>query len=216
MKTKIELAELRENYGIASLSEREIEKNPFMQFKKWMEDAIKQKIVDSNAMTLATVGIDGQPSARTVLLKQFSENGITFYTNYESKKANQIAENERVTLLFWWREMERQVRIEGKAEKTSTEDSKSYFHTRPKGSQIGAIVSPQSKPVVKENLEKLYDEMLEKYESNDKIPFPENWGGYNIKPHLFEFWQGRPNRLHDRIQFELSDNNDWKMTRLAP
>lgn len=213
---KKELADLRENYGISTLLESEIDKNPFLQFQKWIESAIKEKIVDSNAMTLATVGIDGQPSARTVLLKNYSEKGFVFFTNYESKKANQMAENERVTLLFWWKEMERQIRIEGIAQKIPLEESKLYFYARPKGSQISALISPQSKPVERDYLEKSFIEMMEKQDGTDKIPFPHNWGGYMVVPHLFEFWQGRPNRLHDRLQFSYTVNGDWKMERLGP
>ena len=213
---KKELADLRENYGIATLLESDVDKNPFIQFQKWIETAIKEKIVDPNAMTLATVGADGQPSARTVLLKNYSSNGFVFFTNYDSKKGIQMAENERVTLLFWWKELERQVRIEGRAQKVSVEDSKFYFHARPKGSQISAFISPQSKPVIRESLEKSFLEMIEKYELIDKIPFPSDWGGYNIEPHLFEFWQGRPNRLHDRLQFTLDESKEWKIERLGP
>ena len=210
------IAGIRKEYKQQTLLETDVLADPVAQFTKWWDDALKSEIEEVNAMTLATADKNGMPAARIVLLKEFSEKGFVFFTNYESKKANQMAENERVTLLFWWKEMERQIRIEGIAQKIPLEESKLYFYARPKGSQISALISPQSKPVERDYLEKSFIEMMEKQDGTDKIPFPHNWGGYMVVPHLFEFWQGRPNRLHDRLQFSYTVNGDWKMERLGP
>ena len=212
---KHELADLRENYGLHVLLEQDMDKDPFKQFQKWMEQAIREKIFEPNAMTLATVGVQGQPSTRIVLLKNFSSKGFVFFTNYESKKGLQMADNDRVALSFWWREQERQVRIEGIVSKVSAEESQTYFHLRPKGSQISASVSPQSKIVSRETLEKAFLEKAEAFENEEKIPYPTFWGGYIVRPSLFEFWQGRPNRLHDRLQY-TKQGDLWEMVRLGP
>lgn len=212
---KHELADLRENYGLHVLLEQDMDKDPFKQFQKWMEQAIREKIFEPNAMTLATVGAQGQPSTRIVLLKNFSSKGFVFFTNYESKKGLQMADNDRVALSFWWREQERQVRIEGIVSKVSVEESQTYFHLRPKGSQISASVSPQSKIVSRETLEKAFLEKAEAFENEEKIPYPTFWGGYIVRPSLFEFWQGRPNRLHDRLQY-TKQGDLWEMVRLGP
>ena len=210
-----DLNNMRESYESSFLLEEDCDKNPFKQFDKWFQFAVIDKLIEPNAMQIATVGNDLQPSLRTVLLKSFDVNGFIFYTNYESKKGNQIAENEKIALLFWFREHERQIRIEGTAHKTSQASNDIYFHSRPRSSQLAATVSAQSKVV--ENraaLEKLFEEKNQEF-LDKEIPLKENWGGYLVVPTLFEFWQGRRSRLHDRIQY-TKENNSWKMERLAP
>lgn len=205
---------MRESYESSFLLEEDCDANPFHQFDKWFHHALEAKLPEPNAMTLATVGNDGQPTARIVLLKSFSKHGFIFYTNYESKKGRQMKENNKVALLFWW--AERQVRIEGTVKKVDKKTAEKYFHSRPKGSQIGAIVSPQSK--VLENrfvLEERYKAMEHEYRGKE-VPLPDNWGGYIVTPQLIEFWQGRVSRLHDRIQYTLVSEDTWKMERLAP
>lgn len=209
------LADLRENYGIKELSESNCPENPFDLFDLWLHEAMDTIPADANAMTLSTVGADGQPSSRTVLLKGVNEQEFLFFTHYTGKKGIQIAENPKVSLLFWWKELERQVRIEGIARKVSREKSEDYFHTRPKGSQIGAAASPQSTAISREQLLKNFTDLEEKYKEVNQIPLPENWGGYAVQPTLIEFWQGRPNRMHDRVEYTLQ-NQSWRKQRLAP
>ncbi|MBS0352078.1 MAG: pyridoxamine 5'-phosphate oxidase [Proteobacteria bacterium] len=196
----------------------QVASDPFDQFDIWFNQACMDmplKLV--NSMVLATTS-NNFPSARVVLLKEYSPEGLVFYTNYLSRKGCEISENPNVSLLFWWEAHERQVRIEGIAEKISHERSEAYFHTRPKFSQIAAMASKQSKPL--ENLQDFqsdYQTLLEQYASAEiSLPCPENWGGYLIKPKLFEFWQGRENRLHDRFQFKLDTDGNWKISRLYP
>ncbi|HQG39138.1 MAG TPA: pyridoxamine 5'-phosphate oxidase [Chitinophagales bacterium] len=210
----IELHKMRENYDSSFLLEEHCNKNPFLQFKKWFEEAAQSNVIEPNAMTLATVGTDGQPSARIVLLKSFSKDGFTFYTNYESHKGQQLQENAKVALLFWWQE--RQVRIEGIAKKTDRESATEYFQSRPKSSQIGAWTSPQSTVLPsREALDNRYLEMEQKYNS-EIVPMPDYWGGYLVIPNRIEFWQGRESRLHDRINYTLVEDENWKIERLAP
>lgn len=209
------LAELRENYGKDELLESESPENPYHLLQQWLDDATKSIENDSNAMTLSTVGKDGQPSSRTVLLKEIHEDRFVFYTNYEGKKGLQMAENPKVCLLFWWKELERQIRIEGVVKKVSEETSRAYFHTRPIGSQIGAMASPQSQITTKEQLLDNFNLIEEKYKGLPQLPLPAHWGGYAVTPHLIEFWQGRPNRMHDRIEYQL-EGNVWVKNRLAP
>jgi len=207
---------LRQDYRLATLSEKDVATYPMNQFEKWFNDALKAQLYEPNAMTLATTSIDRKPSARIVLLKGFSDKGFSFYTNYLSAKGKEIAKNPVVALVFYWPELERQIRIEGTVEKLSKEDSEKYFKTRPKKSQISAIVSPQSQ--VLENraeLEKKFAE-TESYYEDKEIPKPSNWGGYIVKPQVIEFWQGRRDRLHDRIVYKKADKNSWKVVRLAP
>jgi len=210
----IELHKMRENYDSSFLLEEHCNKNTFLQFKKWFEEAAQSNVIEPNAMTLATVGTDGQPSARIVLLKSFSKDGFTFYTNYESHKGQQLQENAKVALLFWWQE--RQVRIEGIAKKTDRESATEYFQSRPKSSQIGAWTSPQSTVLPsREALDNRYLEMEQKYNS-EIVPMPDYWGGYLVIPNRIEFWQGRESRLHDRINYTLVEDENWKIERLAP
>lgn len=209
------LAELREYYGKNELLESQCPENPFVLIQLWLEEAAKSIENDMNAMTLCTVGADGQPSSRTVLLKEIHEDKFIFYTNYEGRKGLQIAENPKVSLLFWWKELERQIRIEGVAQKVSKEVSEIYFHSRPYGSQIGATASPQSQITTKDQLIKNFEVIEEKYKGQDKLPLPAHWGGYAVDAHLIEFWQGRPNRMHDRVEYQI-ENNIWKKVRLAP
>lgn len=207
---------MRENYDSRILNEDEVDANPIIQFKVWMKEAIDDKLFEPNALSLATVGDDGQPSCRTVLLKDIIEDQFVFYTNYESKKGKQLASNEKASILFWWREHERQVRIEGVVKKVAYDVSNNYYKKRPIGSQIGAKASPQSKVVNgRSELEQLYKKAEQKYNQGDN-QCPSFWGGYALEPNLIEFWQGRPSRLHDRIEYKKNENGVWENVRLAP
>lgn len=211
-----DIASIRRNYSQKSLSEDSIEKNAIAQFDKWWQEAIASGIDEVNAMTLSTASADGIPSARIVLLKGFSDKGFVFFTNYNSYKGKQLSENPKACLVFFWKELERQVRITGVVQKLSAAESDEYFYSRPLGSQIGATVSPQSTIIdSREWLEARYREMEEKSVSG-KIERPSHWGGFLVMPVLIEFWQGRPSRLHDRIEYSLQENGEWKAERLAP
>ncbi len=209
------LAELRETYGKNELLESQCPENPFILIQQWLDEATRSIENDSNAMILSTAGIDGQPSSRAVLLKEVHQDKFVFYTNYEGHKGMQMAENPKVSLLFWWKELERQIRIEGIVEKVSLETSETYFHSRPKGSQIGATASPQSQITSKEQLIQNFEVIEKKYKDQEELPLPAHWGGYSVTAHLIEFWQGRPNRMHDRIEYIL-ENKVWAKNRLAP
>ncbi|MFM2146570.1 MAG: hypothetical protein RL732_1406 [Bacteroidota bacterium] len=190
--------------------------DPFHLFGLWWQEAIHAEIEEVNAMTLATASPAGVPSARIVLLKGYDERGFVFFTNYESFKGQELQENPRACLVFFWKELERQVRITGLAGKVSPEESDDYFHSRPEASRIGAWVSPQSQVIPgREWLEKREAELIESF-SNGNLARPPHWGGYRVKPVSIEFWQGRPNRLHDRLYYQLEDNGSWKLERLAP
>lgn len=210
-----DLFNLRRDFSLKTLSEKEVTPNPMIFFESWFNEAVEAQVWEPNAMNLATATPDGKPSSRVVLLKQIKNDGFVFFTNYESKKGKEIDENNRVALNFVWHELERQVRIEGVVEKISPEESDSYFELRPEKSKLGAWASPQSQPIPSREY---LDELVTYFEINllnEPISRPPNWGGYIVKPNLIEFWQGRKNRLHDRIQYIL-ENNDWKIERLAP
>lgn len=210
-----DIADLREEYTMASLDIDAVEKNPFDQFRKWFEEARKGELLEPNAMVVSTVDEQHQPFQRTVLLKALDDNGLVFYTNYGSRKAKHIDQNAQVSLLFPWYGLERQVAIIGKAEKVSTKESLKYFTSRPHGSQLGAWVSDQSQVISSRSiLEVKLNEMKEKFKAG-KVPLPDFWGGYRVVPESFEFWQGRKSRLHDRLMFTKT-GNDWEIERLAP
>jgi pyridoxamine 5'-phosphate oxidase len=209
------IADIRQDYKKNALAEADMAVNPFEQFKKWWDEALASKIDEVNAMTLATVNALGKPSARIVLLKGLKEDGFEFFTNYESDKAKEMATNKHVALVFFWKELERQIRIEGIVSKTSEAVSDTYFLSRPQESQIGAWSSPQSS-VIKDRsiLEENVNNIREKFE-HTTIVRPPFWGGYIVKPTLIEFWQGRSSRLHDRIEYFIEKDN-WQIRRLAP
>lgn len=212
----MDLTSLRGKYTTKGLDIKDLDTNPFKQFELWFNEAIEAKLTEPNAFSLATVGIDMMPSLRTVLLKIFDENGFIFFTNYKSTKAKQIEENPKVSALFPWLDLERQVKIEGNIEKISTASSLKYFLSRPKGSQIGAWVSHQSQVISSRSLlEQKFDEMKKKFVKGE-VPFPSFWGGYLIKPLKIEFWQGGQDRLHDRFLYELQEDKSWTISRLAP
>lgn len=211
-----EIAQLRKDYTLHSLNEDDVADSPIAQFQRWWEDVEKSEILEMNAMTLATVGHDGMPEARTVLVKAFDENGFVFFTNYNSAKSKQLDFNVNCCLLFFWKELERQVRINGIAEKISTKESIEYFDSRPDGSKIGAWASPQSLVVAgKAWLKETFEYYAERFK-HGHIPKPPHWGGYRVKPIRMEFWQGRPSRMHDRILYTQSEAGGWKTERLAP
>ena len=210
------IADIRKDYKQHSLAEAEVKQNPFDQFAAWWDAAIHAAIDEVNAMTLATASPDGMPAARIVLLKGFDKRGFVFFTNYESFKGQQLAENPRACLVFFWKELERQVRITGLVEKTSPQESDDYFNSRPESSRIGAWASPQSRVISsREQLEENEKKYAERF-GEKPISRPAHWGGYRVKPASFEFWQGRPSRMHDRIQYSLEDNGNWIIERLAP
>lgn len=209
------IADLRQNYTKAGLLESEAHHNPFEQFKIWFQQALDAQILEPNAMTVATTTADGQPCARIVLLKAFDERGFTFFTNYESQKGQKLTKNPYAALVFWWGELERQVRIEGEVEKVTPDESDQYFYSRPKASQIGAWVSEQSKIIgSREILDQRFAELEQQY-ANQRIPRPEHWGGFRVIPSVIEFWQGRPSRLHDRLRYR-QEGDQWIRERLAP
>ena len=211
-----DIAALRQNYTREVLSKSEASPDPIEQFGRWFEEAQNSEVPEPNAMTLATASSHGQPSARTVLLKEFDQRGFVFFTNYESRKAEELAENPKAALLFCWLELERQVRIEGLVERVNPEESRAYFQSRPKGSQIGAWASPQSKVIAsRELLEVKIQELTNIYQDDAVLPLPPHWGGYRIRPERIEFWQGRESRLHDRILYSRSEGG-WRLERLAP
>ena len=209
------IADIRRDYKLQSLLESDVATNPIQQFTKWWQEAINSNIDEVNAMTLATSTIDGKPSARTVLLKDYDEQGFVFFTNYNSHKGKELNENPNAALVFFWKELERQIRIEGTVQKIETTKSDNYFNSRPISSRIGAWSSPQSEVIEsREILEANEQNFIEKF--GEVIPRPAHWGGYIIQPNVIEFWQGRSSRLHDRLQYTLMENGAWKMERLAP
>jgi pyridoxamine 5'-phosphate oxidase len=212
------IAEMRREYTAGGLNEAEAGDDPVALFARWFADARavaeQDPVFEANVMTLATVGLDGGPAARIVLLKDFDESGFVFFTNYASDKARELAANPQATLVFHWMPLERQVRLRGRAERVSRAESEQYFATRPRGSQLGAWASPQSRPIDREDLEgRLAD--LEREYAGREVPCPSHWGGYRVVPGSVEFWQGRPSRLHDRLRYERQADR-WNRIRLAP
>ena len=212
----LELADLRRNYARESLSETDVRPNPIDQFDHWFREALNSALPEPNAMMVATATRDGHPSARTMLLKGFDHQGFVFYTNYESRKGQELDDNPRAALLFTWLELERQVRIEGVVERVSAAESEAYFQSRPKGSQIGAWASPQSRVITERALlESKVEELTDTFKHDDVLPLPPFWGGYRVRPAVIEFWQGRESRLHDRILYTKTETG-WTISRLAP
>ena len=213
--SKPTLSQIRRDYNLKQLSKSSVSENPINQFGLWMDEALASNCIEPNAMTLATSTFEGKPSARVVLLKDFNNHGFVFFTNYESKKSKQLLQNPYAALVLFWPELQRQVRIEGQVKKTDDAESDSYFRTRPEKSKIGAWASPQSQAIPnRKYLENLKSDFQEEF-SGKTISRPPNWGGYILQPNLIEFWQGRPNRFHDRIQYTLV-NEQWAIERLAP
>ncbi len=210
------LQNLRIEYSSSPINESALDPNPISFFGKWFDEAMAAEVLEPNAMTLATATRDGIPSARIVLLKGADKNGFSFYSNYLSRKGKELAKNPSACLVFFWPELERQVRIEGKILKLSKEESEAYFASRPFGSQLGAVVSPQSQVIAnREVLDVAFTAFEQKFEGK-KIPKPAHWGGYILQPIAIEFWQGRKSRLHDRVKYALMEKGKWKIERLAP
>jgi pyridoxamine 5'-phosphate oxidase len=210
------IANIRENYSRKKLLEKKSAADPFTQFHQWWKDARRAKITEPNAMTLATSSPDGVPSARIVLLKGLEPEGFVFFTNYDSFKGQQLAGNPKACLVFFWKELERQVRITGLVNKLARRENEAYFQTRPRSSQIGAVISPQSQVIENRDWLESAFKSKKKETKDKKIECPPNWGGYVLSPVIVEFWQGRPGRLHDRLQYTLAEGGTWKLERLAP
>ena len=210
------VSDLRKDYTLQGLREADASTNPFKQFQEWFDQALAAQLPEPNAMTLATATEDGLPSARMVLLKNFDERGFVFYTNYKSHKGQELARNSQVALVFWWAELERQVRIEGHALKVSDRESDEYFYSRPLSSRLGAWASDQSQVISdREVLELQLQQLKTEYENKD-VPRPPHWGGFRVIPTVIEFWQGRPSRLHDRLNYRRVDDRTWLIERLSP
>ncbi|MBF6589142.1 MAG: pyridoxamine 5'-phosphate oxidase [Ktedonobacterales bacterium] len=210
------LADLRKEYMLHGLSEAELDPDPIQQFRRWFEQALAAEVVEPNAMTLATATLDGRPSARMVLLKGFGPDGFAFFTNYESRKGRELAANPHAALILYWAELERQVRIEGTCAPVTPQESDAYFQSRPLGSQLGARASRQGQVIAgRQVLEERLRELQAEY-ADQEVPRPEYWGGYRVGPIAIEFWQGRPNRLHDRLRYQRQAGGGWHIERLSP
>ncbi len=210
------IASIRRDYQLKSLSEQDVVNDAIQQFTIWWKEALNAEIDEVNAMTVSTTKADGRPTSRIVLLKGYDENGFVFFTNYDSHKGQELIRNPFASLLFFWKELERQVRIEGKCEKISTEESDAYFYSRPLGSRLGAWASPQSQVIPnREVLENQAEQLTLKY-SDGIVPRPPHWGGFRVVPDSIELWQGRSNRLHDRILYTKNESSNWGIARLAP
>lgn len=213
---QIDIAAMRRTYSRAELDNAHAARDPFEMFNHWFHEAVSSKIDEPNAMTLATADKSGFPAARIVLLKGISEGGFVFYTNYGSRKGRETDENPKAALLFFWKELERQIRITGNLTKVSRAESREYFNSRPFESRIGALISNQSEKVSsREALERKFAEAIQQYEGKE-VPLPDFWGGYRLFPESFEFWQGRPSRLHDRLFYEKTTSGVWEISRLSP
>ncbi len=210
------IADLRKAYTRAGLLEREIDADPFQQFQRWLQEAIAAEVPEPNAMTLATASPTGQVTARMVLLKGIDERGFVFYTNYQSRKAAQLEANPQAALVFWWAELERQVRVEGAIAPLAADESDAYFQSRPLGSQLGAWASPQSQVIASRAVLEQRLQALEQEYAGKVVPRPPHWGGFRVCPERIEFWQGRPNRLHDRLVYDREAAGRWQRSRLAP
>ncbi len=212
-----DLDHIRREYALKGLDREDLLDSPVALFQRWFQDALDAKVHEPNAMTLATVQSDGRPAARIVLLKGLDERGFCFFTNYDSDKGLQLSERPVASLVFFWPEMERQVRVEGPVGRVSTEESEDYFHKRPRGAQIGAWASDQSRVIPDRAwLEGRMKELEKRFENEEVIPLPEHWGGFRVTPEKIEFWQGRPNRLHDRFRYSLDESQEWRIERLSP
>lgn len=210
------LGDKRENYSKGILTKENLALDPMIQFENWYHDAEEVESIEPNAMNLSTANLDGRPSSRMVLLKGFGPKGFIFYTNYRSRKAQDLFSNPQASLSFWWPILERQVRIEGEVVKASEETSRSYFNSRPRGSQISAWASPQSQEIKEHYLDDKRKEIEDQFKDEDKLPLPPHWGGFILRPSTIEFWQGRSSRYHDRYRYSASDDGHWKINRLAP
>ncbi|GHA58982.1 pyridoxamine 5'-phosphate oxidase [Pontibacter akesuensis] len=216
MASSQNIADIRNNYSQQALNEDSVAENPVQQFKVWLDEAITSEAPEPTALVLSTVSAAGKPSARVVLLKGVDDAGFTFFTNYNSRKGQELEAFPYAAITFFWPSLERQVRVEGKVVKVAPEVSDEYFHSRPQGSQIGAWASPQSQVIqTREELEELDEKYKQQFSEVDVIPRPSHWGGFQLQPEAVEFWQGRPNRLHDRILYEQEDGK-WQLKRLAP
>ena len=212
----MQLSEMRQEYTWSDLSEADVDADPVRQFEVWFKQALAANLPEANAMTLATATPDGQPSARMVLLKAFDTAGFTFFTNYDSRKGRELAANPRAALLFFWPQLQRQVRIEGTVELVSEAESDAYFRSRPLGSRLGALASAQSLVIANRAvLEERVRELMQRF-PNGEVPRPPHWGGYRVRPLVIEFWQGRPDRLHDRLRYQRVQPDGWRLERLSP
>lgn len=210
------MTKLRREYTDAGLDERDVDANPFKQFEDWFQEAIDAKLDLPDAMTLATATRGGMPSARVVLLRGLDERGFVFYTDYESQKGEELAENPNAALVFYWRELDRQVRITGQVSKVSRENSNNYFQTRPVDSRLAALASKQSEVIPNRAvLEKRFKQLAAQYQ-DEEIPLPSDWGGYRLSPNMIEFWSGRPSRLHDRLRYTRQPDDGWRIERISP